>query len=239
MDLSLKSIQEGTVLVVDKPLEWSSFDVVNKIRNTIRNTHRIKKIKVGHAGTLDPMATGVLVVCTGKKTKEIQFIQDGRKEYLATLKLGATTPSYDTETEEDQTFPIEHITREKIEKTLHGFKGEIDQYPPIFSAIRKDGKRLYEFARKGEEVEIEPRKVTIDTISVEEWEGERLVLRVQCGKGTYIRSLAHDIGKALGSGAYLTALQRTAVGDHSIDEAWQMQDLVDAIRSSGEPPIEH
>ncbi|MDX5404239.1 MAG: tRNA pseudouridine(55) synthase, partial [Bacteroidota bacterium] len=161
MDLSLKSIQEGTVLVVDKPLEWSSFDVVNKIRNTIRNTHRIKKIKVGHAGTLDPMATGVLVVCTGKKTKEIHFIQDGRKEYLATLKLGATTPSYDTETEEDQTFPIEHITREKIEKTLHGFKGEIDQYPPIFSAIRKDGKRLYEFARKGEEVEIEPRKVTI------------------------------------------------------------------------------
>lgn len=224
--------QGGEVLVFNKPLEWTSFDLVRKVRNTLCRRMRIRKLKVGHAGTLDPMATGVMVLCTGKSTRKIESLQAGIKEYVATLKLGATTPSYDLETEENETFPIEHITRELVDKTIGNFVGEIDQVPPEFSAVWVDGKRAYELARKGEEVKLKSRKLVIDSIDVISLEEAELKLRIVCSKGTYIRALARDIGKALESGAYLTGLERTRVGDFRLEEAMELESFMDILKEA-------
>ena len=209
----------GQVLLIDKPLNWTSFQVVNKLRWEIRHAFNIKKIKVGHAGTLDPLATGLLVICTGKMTKQINTFQGQDKEYTGTFVLGSTTPSYDLETEIDKTFPINHISEELIHKTTQQFIGEIQQLPPVYSAVKKDGKRLYEFARAGENVEIKSRTVSISEFEITKIDNNNLEFRVVCSKGTYIRSLAHDFGKALQSGAHLSALRRTKIGDFHVDNA--------------------
>lgn len=206
----------GEVLYIDKPLKWTSFDVVNKIRYNFKTKLGIKKIKVGHAGTLDPLATGVVIICTGKATKRIEEYMGHDKEYLATVRLGATTPSYDLEKEIDATYPYEHITRQMVEEVLASqFTGEIDQVPPMFSAIRIDGKRAYEYARKGDDdkVELKSRKITIHSIEIENFNLPDVTLRIRCSKGTYIRSIARDLGEALQSGGHLIALERTAIGD--------------------------
>jgi tRNA pseudouridine55 synthase len=208
---------EGQVLLIDKPLKWSSFQAVNKLKYILKRQYDLpKKFKIGHAGTLDPLATGLLIVCTGKFTKRITEIQGQAKEYTGTFTVGATTPSYDLETEIDQTFPTEHITAELIQETAKQFIGEIDQKPPVFSAIKKDGKRLYEHARAGEEVEIASRKTTIHEFEITRIELPEIDFRVVCSKGTYIRSLAFDFGRALNSGAYLSALRRTKIGDYDV-----------------------
>lgn len=219
MKYTEEAIKQGQILLIDKPLEWSSFQAVNKIKWAIRKAFNLRKIKVGHAGTLDPLATGLLVICTGKFTKKIPELQGMVKEYTGTITLGATRPSYDMETEIDAEYPTEHITREVVEKALMHFKGVIDQYPPVFSALKKDGKRLYEFARKGQEVKIEPRKVEIHEFEITSFELPELQFRVVCSKGTYIRSLAHDLGKAVASGGYLSALRRTKIGDLNVSNA--------------------
>lgn len=213
-----EDFQNGQVLLIDKPLTWTSFQAVNKLRWAIRQAYKIKKIKVGHAGTLDPLATGLLVICTGKMTKQINTFQGQEKEYTGTFVLGCTTPSYDLETEVDQNFPTEHITEALIHETTKQFTGVIDQYPPIFSAIKKEGKRLYEFARAGEKVEIKSRQVEITAFEITKIEGNNLEFRVVCSKGTYIRSLAHDFGKALNSGAHLSVLRRTRIGDFKVED---------------------
>jgi tRNA pseudouridine55 synthase len=218
--------QAGHVLLIDKPLNWTSFQVVNKLRWEIRQAFQIKKIKVGHAGTLDPLATGLLVICTGKMTKQIDTFQGQIKEYTGTIALGSTTPSYDLETEVDQTFETSHITEDLIHETTKQFTGEINQYPPIFSAIKKEGKRLYEFARAGETVEIKSRKITIESFEITQINDRFLDFKVVCSKGTYIRSLAHDFGKALNSGAHLSALRRTKIGDFTVDEALSIEDFI-------------
>ncbi len=223
--------QQGEVILVDKPLTWTSFDVVNKLRRAISIKLGVKKIKVGHAGTLDPLATGLVIVCTGKKTKEIETYQAQEKEYIATLALGATTPSYDLETEIDQRFPTEHITLELIQEKLALFIGEIDQVPPVFSAIKQDGKRAYEKARAGKAVEMKSRKVTIHEIELIKFQNLELTLRIVCSKGTYIRSLAYDMGKALDSGAHLSALRRTAIGDFSINSAYTIDSFLERLES--------
>ena len=210
---------DGQVLLIDKPLEWTSFDAVNSIKWAIKKRFGLKKIKVGHAGTLDPLATGLLIICTGKATKTIQEIQSMPKEYIGTLTLGATTPSYDMETEIDQVFDLEGINEEDIIKTASGFTGIIDQFPPVFSAVRKDGKRLYEYARSGKEVEIKARQVEIHELEILSIEMPKVEFRVLCSKGTYIRSLAHDIGAKLGCGAYLSALRRTKIGAYNVNNA--------------------
>jgi len=215
--------KEGQILLIDKPLQWTSFQVVNKLRWHIRKSFGIKKIKVGHAGTLDPLATGLLVICTGKFTKRIQEFQGQIKEYTGTITLGGTTPSYDLETEIDQTFPIDHITEEDIKTATSQFIGEIEQYPPVFSALKKDGKRLYEYAREGQEVAVEPRKITITEFEITRIALPEVDFRVVCSKGTYIRSLAHDFGKALDSGGHLTVLRRTKIGAFSVDDAMSIQ----------------
>ena len=198
---------KGEIFHIDKPYGWTSFAVVGKLRYHISRKIGVKKIKVGHAGTLDPLASGVLVVCTGKATKRIDELQAGVKEYIAEIKLGATTPSFDLETEEDATYPWEHITRSQVEEVLQSqFVGSISQVPPAYSACKINGKRAYKMARKGDEVELKPKTLVINEIEVLEMEGQRLVVRVVCGKGTYIRALARDIGLALGSGAHLTGL---------------------------------
>jgi len=209
----------GQVLLIDKPLTWTSFQAVNKLRWEIRHAFDIKKIKVGHAGTLDPLATGLLVICTGKMTKQINVFQGQEKEYTGTFILGSTTPSFDLETEVDKSFPTEHITNELIHSTTQQFIGQINQFPPVFSAIKKDGKRLYEFARAGEEVEIKSRQVEITEFEITKINQLELQFRVVCSKGTYIRSLAHDFGKALKSGAHLSSLRRTRIGDFKVDDA--------------------
>ncbi|PKV48392.1 tRNA pseudouridine synthase B [Aquimarina sp. MAR_2010_214] len=217
--LTEQNYKDGQILLIDKPLQWTSFQVVNKLRWLIRKNFGIKKIKVGHAGTLDPLATGLLVICTGKFTKRIQEFQGQVKEYTGTIRLGATTPSYDLETEVDQTFAIDHISEETLHKTTPLFIGEIEQYPPIFSALKKDGKRLYEYAREGEAVEISSRKITINEFEITRIQLPEVDFRVVCSKGTYIRSLAHDFGKALDSGAHLTVLRRTKIGSFSVEDA--------------------
>lgn len=222
---------EGEVLYVDKPLHWTSFDVVNKVRWKILKTLKIKKLKVGHAGTLDPLATGVLIICTGKATKRIEEFQYQTKEYIATLELGATTPSFDLEKPIDFRFPTEHIDRALIEKIIPGFKGEIQQIPPVFSAVKIDGKRAYDYARNGHEVELKPKLLVIDEIEVLHFENPKLVIRVVCSKGTYIRALARDIGKALGSGAHLTALQRTKIGNISLSDCKDVNILLQEIET--------
>ncbi|MCQ2190615.1 MAG: tRNA pseudouridine(55) synthase TruB [Paludibacteraceae bacterium] len=213
----------GEVLLFNKPLHWSSFDLVNKARINIRHRLGVKKIKIGHAGTLDPLATGVLIVCTGKKTKEIDNFQYQTKEYVAELALGATTPSFDLETEVDATYPTEHITRELVEETLKKFLGEIQQVPPAFSAVKINGKRAYEYARKGEEVEIKPKTLVIDEIELMEYSQTAIKIRVVCSKGTYIRGLARDIGEALNSGAHLTSLCRTRIGDAKLEDCISLE----------------
>ena len=223
---------EGATLLVDKPTDWTSFDVVNKIRFKIRYRLGIKKIKVGHAGTLDPLATGLLVICTGKNTKKLARFQGLEKEYTGTIALGATTPSYDLETPVDATFPTTHITPELIEKVRLSFLGEQDQVPPVFSAIKKDGKTLYKQARKGIQVTVEPRRITIHELELPNIHMPYLDFRVRCSKGTYIRSLAYDFGKALNSGGHLHSLCRTAIGPYRLEDAWNLEELVSHIENS-------
>lgn len=214
-----EDIRAGQILLFDKPLEWTSFQLVNKIRWLIKKEFHIKKIKVGHAGTLDPLASGLLILCTGKATKQIESLQGQEKEYIGTFTLGATTPSYDMETEPDQKFPFDHLTKEEIHTATKKFTGEIQQYPPVFSALKKDGKRLYEYARKGEEVEIPSREVHILEFEITDISLPEVSFRVVCSKGTYIRSLAHDFGKELGGGAFLSALRRTRIGAYRVENA--------------------
>ncbi len=214
--MTADDFKNGQLLLIDKPITWTSFQVVNKLRWQIRKTFDIKKIKVGHAGTLDPLATGLLIICTGKFTKKINTFQAQEKEYTGTFTLGATTPSYDLETEIDKTYTIDHLTEEFIKKTTLQFIGEIDQKPPIFSAIKKDGKRLYELARAGETTEIKTRKVTISSFEITKIDLPNIEFRVVCSKGTYIRSLAYDFGLALNSGAHLSTLRRTKIGNFNV-----------------------
>ncbi|WP_417369537.1 tRNA pseudouridine(55) synthase TruB [Flavobacterium beibuense] len=217
--MAAESFQEGQVVLIDKPLQWSSFQAVNKVKWALKKNLGLKKIKVGHAGTLDPLATGLLIICTGKFTKRIPELQGMVKEYTGTFHIGATTPSYDLETEVNATFPTEHITEELILETTKQFTGEIDQKPPVFSAIKKDGKRLYEHARKGEEVEIASRKVTVHEFEITRVALPEVDFRIVCSKGTYIRSIANDFGVAMQSGSHLTALRRTKIGEFSVEDA--------------------
>ena len=224
--------KNGQVLLIDKPLTWTSFQVVNKLRWEIRQRFNIKKIKVGHAGTLDPLATGLLIICTGKQTKQIDTYQGQIKEYTGTFTLGATTPSYDLETAIDKTFPTDHITEELLRETTKEFIGEIQQKPPIFSAIKKDGKRLYELARKGETTEIKARTVTVSTFEITEINLPEVAFRIICSKGTYIRSIAFDYGKALNSGAHLSSLRRTKIGDFSTNNALSVEEFIDKLKEN-------
>tara|TARA_R110002096_G_scaffold291688_1_gene485964 strand:- start:205 stop:903 length:699 start_codon:yes stop_codon:yes gene_type:complete len=224
-----EDFKNGQVLLIDKPLEWTSFQAVNKLRWHIKQRFKIKKIKVGHAGTLDPLATGLLIICTGKQTKEIHTYQGQEKEYTGTFTVGATTPSYDLETEIDETYSTEHITEELLKETTKQFIGEIQQKPPIFSAIKKDGKRLYELARKGETTEIQARTVTITEFEITNINLPKVDFRVVCSKGTYIRSLAFDFGKALNSGAHLSTLRRTKIGNFSVDDATSIEGFIERL----------
>lgn len=222
---------EGEVLLINKPLHWTSFQLVNKLRWLIKRKLGIKKIKVGHSGTLDPLASGLMIICTGKKTKEISQHQAAEKEYIATLKLGATTPSYDGETEETYFYPTKHISKELIISVCNRFIGEIEQLPPIFSAIKLKGKKLYESARKGNKVEIKPRIIRINELEIISMDLPYIKLRVLCSKGTYIRSLAHDLGKAMNTGAWLCELQRTKIGSKTIKNAIDINDFQQMIKS--------
>lgn len=226
---------EGEIFYVDKPLKWTSFEVVKKVRARLRKRLDVKSLRVGHAGTLDPLATGVLTVCTGRATKRIEELQAGVKEYIAHLRLGETTPSFDLETQVDATYPWQHITREQIEKTLQEqFTGTIEQVPPAFSACKIDGKPAYKLARKGKEVEIKAKTLVIDEIELLECglpQEPTMAIRVVCSKGTYIRALARDIGVALGSGAHLTALRRTRVGDIVVDDCESVDTLISRLET--------
>lgn len=235
--------EAGQVLYFDKPLTWTSFNLVAKVRWLLCRHLRVKKLKVGHAGTLDPLATGVLIVCTGKATKQIDQLQAGTKEYVATLQLGQTTPSYDRETQVDATYPTDHITPDLIREVMPRFMGRIEQVPPAFSAVKVDGHRAYNLARKGghEEVEkiLKPKVLVIDELEMLSFDAEQmqLTLRVVCSKGTYIRALARDIGQALASGAYLTALRRTRIGDVGVDQCLQIADFERMLEENQDNPI--
>ena len=220
--------EEGEILAFDKPLHWTSFDLVAKVRYNLCRKLGKKKLKVGHSGTLDPLATGVVIICTGKKTKMIETLQYDVKEYIATLQLGAMTPSYDMEKEVDATYPTEHITRALIDETIPHFVGEQWQVPPMFSAVQINGKRAYDLARKGEQVELKPKLLKIDEIELISFDEEKmqLTIRVVCSKGTYIRALARDIGEKLHSGAYLTALRRTRVGNTRVEECMTIEQFL-------------
>ena len=224
---------EGQLLLIDKPYGWSSFQAVNKLKWAIRKTFELKKIKIGHAGTLDPLATGLLLICTGKFTKKINDLQGQAKDYTGTITLGATTPSYDLETAVDETFSIAHISDALILKTTIDFIGDIEQTPPVFSALKKDGKRLYEYAREGKEVEIKKRQVTISEFEITRFNLPEIDFRVVCSKGTYIRSLAHDFGKALHSGGHLSALRRTKIGDYNVNKAMDPNVFAQMLLESG------
>lgn len=223
------NFKEGEVLFFDKPLTWTSFDVVGKVRYHICRRIGEKKLKVGHAGTLDPLATGVMIVCTGKATKRINEFQAATKEYVADIRLGATTPSFDLEHEIDATYPTEHITRGEVERVLQGFVGKIRQVPPAFSACMVDGKRAYELARKGEEVDLKAKELIIDRIELLECNLPDIKIRVVCSKGTYIRALARDIGVALNSGAHLTALRRTRVGEVKVEDCLSPTTFIEGL----------
>lgn len=224
---------EGQILLIDKPLKWSSFQAVNKLKfGLIKELKLPKKFKIGHAGTLDPLASGLLIICTGKFTKRIEELQGQAKEYTGTITIGATTPSYDLETEINERFPTEHITEALIYETLPKFIGEIDQKPPVFSAIKKDGKRLYESARAGIEVEIKTRKVTVSEFEITRIALPEIDFRIVCSKGTYIRSIAYDFGLALNSGGHLTALRRTKIGDYSVDNGVEPEAFIEALQQS-------
>ena len=227
--MKVEDYLNGQVLLIDKPLEWTSFQAVNKIRWHIKQKSGLKKIKVGHAGTLDPLATGLLIICTGKETKNINTYQGRIKEYTGTFTLGATTPSYDLETEVNETFPTEHITEDTLTEATKNFLGEIDQKPPIFSAIKKDGKRLYEMARKGETIEIQSRKVTIEEFKLTNKILPKIDFKVICSKGTYIRSLAYDFGLSVNSGAHLSKLRRTKIGEFSVDNALSIDEFIQKL----------
>ena len=230
MKFTPQSITEGELLLIDKPLEWTSFQVVNKIRWALKRKFNIKKLKVGHAGTLDPLATGLLIICTGKMTKKISEFQDLDKTYIGTITLGATTPSFDLETPINKRFPIKHLNKEKIIEAKKNFIGTINQYPPIFSAIKKKGKRLYEFARIGKKIEIESRKVVIYSFEFSKINLPDLNFKLKCSKGTYIRSLANDFGKSIDSGGYLSSLRRTAVGSFKIKNSIQLQEFIEKLK---------
>lgn len=222
---------EGQILLIDKPLKWSSFQAVNKLKfGLIKELKLPKKFKIGHAGTLDPLASGLLIICTGKFTKRIEELQGQAKEYTGTITVGATTPSYDLETEINERFPTEHITEALIHETLPQFIGEIDQKPPVFSAIKKDGKRLYESARAGIEVEIKTRKVTVAEFEITRIALPEIDFRIVCSKGTYIRSIAYDFGLALHSGGHLTALRRTKIGNYSVENAVEPEAFIEALQ---------
>lgn len=227
-----KSIfEEGQTLIFDKPLYWTSFDLVNKIRYNIRRTLGIKKIKVGHAGTLDPLATGLMIVCTGKSTKKINELMGMDKEYVASFHLGKTTPSFDLETEADASYPTEHITKELVVETLNGFIGKQQQMPPLHSAKFIDGKRAYEYARKGIEKELKPVEIEIKEIELLEYDMPEVKVRLLCSKGTYIRSFARDFGKALNSGAYMSSLVRTKIGNFTLNDAYSIDTFNDFLKS--------
>lgn len=230
-DFSLKGVDfpEGYVAVIDKPYEWTSADVVRKIKFQLRKCGH-PKIKIGHAGTLDPLATGILLVCIGRATKRVEELQSERKEYVAELMLGATTPSGDMEHEVDHTYPVEHITREGVEVVLQQLSGERDQLPPLYSAKKVQGVRAYEFARAGEEIELKRAHITIYAMELLECDLPRIKIRVECSKGTYIRSLAFEIGEALQSGAYLTSLRRTRSGEFTVDKAHTLDDFMEKLR---------
>lgn len=228
--MTLEDYKNGQVLLIDKPLNWTSFQVVNKLRWEIKQRYKIKNIKVGHAGTLDPLATGLLILCTGKFTKKIDEFQGQIKEYTGEITLGATTPSFDLETETDKNFPIDHISEDLIRQTIPQFIGEINQVPPIFSALKKDGKRLYELARAGETTEIKSRKVTISEFEITKIELPKIEFRVVCSKGTYIRSLANDFGAALNSGGHLSALRRTKIGNFNVDNGMNIDDFIASLK---------
>ncbi len=225
--------EQGEVLAFDKPLRWTSFDLVAKVRYNLCRKLGTKKLKVGHTGTLDPLATGVVIICTGRKTKLIESLQYDVKEYITTLQLGATTPSYDLEKDVNATFPTDHITRELIDKTIPEFVGEQWQKPPMFSAVQVNGKRAYELARKGEEVELKPKLLVIDEIEVLGFDEVKmqLSLRIVCSKGTYIRALARDIGERLGSGAYLTALRRTRIGETRVEDCMTIDQFLEQLKN--------
>lgn len=231
---------EGEVLLINKPTGWTSFDVVNKIRGAIRNYLRehseesrakASRIKVGHAGTLDPLATGLLIICTGKFTKRIDEFMAQEKEYTGTITFGASTASYDSETPPEQTFETSHLTKENIIKASENFIGDIQQIPPMYSAIKMDGKKLYELARKGETVEVKPRAVHIKEFELSQFELPTVSFRIVCSKGTYIRSIAHDLGKALNNGAYLSSLRRTRIGEYRIEDAMEVGGFVERVLS--------
>jgi tRNA pseudouridine55 synthase len=219
----------GELLLINKPKGWTSFDVVNKVRNKLRYLTGVKNIKVGHAGTLDPMATGLLIVCTGKMTRQIDEFQQQHKTYTGTITLGAVTPSFDAETEVEEIFPTDHITEQLIHDTCQVFTGALEQVPPMFSAIKVDGQPLYKRARKGEFIAIQPRPVHIYSFKITRINMPELDFEVNCSKGTYIRSLANDFGKQMGSGAYLSALCRTKIGDYSVENSWDLDQLIAAL----------
>ena len=224
MNFEEKSIfEEGQLLLFDKPLYWTSFDLVNKIRGMIRSNLGIKKLKVGHAGTLDPLATGLMIICTGKLTKKIEEFSNLDKEYIATIHIGETTPSFDLETEPDGKYPIDHITFELVQEVLKRFLGEQDQMPPLYSAKFIDGKRAYEYARKGIDKKLESVKISFRDIELIDFRLPDIKVRLVCSKGTYIRSFARDFGKALESGAYLAALQRSSIGGYRLNESWDVE----------------
>ena len=222
--------QKGEILLFAKELDWTSFDLVRKLRNFLCRETGIKKLKVGHAGTLDPKATGLMIVCTGKQTKNIDLLQAKEKEYIAHIKLGATTPSFDLETAENETFPTDHLTLELIQTTLLRFMGEIDQVPPLFSAVKIEGKRAYLHARKGNDITLQPKKITISELEVLNFSNEVIVLRIVCSKGTYIRSLARDLGIALNCGAYLVGLSRTRIGEMRLEDAWDIINFLEKLK---------
>ena len=215
----------GQIFLIEKPLGWTSFDLVKKVKNLIRTKYNLKKIKVGHAGTLDPLATGLLIICTGKFTKRISEIQEQAKVYTGEITLGGTTPSYDLETEIDATFETSHISNDLIHKTTPQFTGEIDQKPPIFSALKRGGERLYETARRGESIEIEARKVNVHSFEITVIKMPKISFEIMCSKGTYIRSIAHDFGVSLSSGSHLTKLCRTAIGNYKLQDALDIVDF--------------
>ena len=225
------NFKKGVVLLIDKPMDWTSFDVVNKLRFSVKHKLQVKKIKVGHAGTLDPMATGLLILCIGKYTKCIEQLTGMDKCYKTSIKLGASTPSYDAESEEDGQYPTEHINEALIEQALESYRGPIEQLPPMFSAIKIKGQALYKLARKGITIERKTRPVTIHRCDLVKYEDPSLDLDIECTKGTYIRSLGHDIGKSLDSGGYLTALRRTSIGQYKVDGALQIPEAAEWINN--------
>ena len=222
----------GEIIAIDKPLGWTSFDAVKRLRGAIQKRLRVKKFKVGHAGTLDPLATGVLIVCTGKATRKIESLQSGEKEYIATVELGATTPSFDLETEVNAVYPTDHINEDMVKGALNSFVGDIMQVPPVFSAVKIEGKRAYKYARHGKEPELKAKPVTIREIEFLGLEGNILRFRVVCGKGTYIRSLARDLGQVLNSGAHLKELKRTRVGEISLVNCMKIEEAVEKIATT-------